>query len=291
MVVSDIRKYSFKQGLPQEFELVSIGQLFNNHTNKLITPHRTGFYHILWFQKGKPTHLVDFHPVKVKSNSILFIPQDSVQRFDNKGEFDGQAILFTDSFFSKTEQDAKFLRSSIVFNDLFSVSQIDLSKSSDKVFSDLFQQIETELKNEKDVFQSDILRNFLHSLLLLSERERRKQHFTEIKTSPDLDYVLLFREQIEKQFKTSKQVSYYARELRVTEKRLNKATSKVLDKTPKQMIDERIMLEAKRLLVHSNESIKEISYILGFEEPTNFIKYFKKHQGSTPFEFREISAF
>lgn len=70
---SNIKKYTFKQGLPQEFELVGIGQLYNNHSDLLTTPHRTGFYHILWFQKGNPTHLVDFNPVKIKPNTILFM--------------------------------------------------------------------------------------------------------------------------------------------------------------------------------------------------------------------------
>ena len=83
---SDIKKYSFKQGLPQEFELVGIGQLYNNYSDSLTTPHRAGFYHILWFQKGSPTHLVDFNPVEIKPNTILFLNKDTVQRFDKKGE-------------------------------------------------------------------------------------------------------------------------------------------------------------------------------------------------------------
>jgi hypothetical protein len=71
------------------------------------------------------------------------------------------------------------------------------------------------------------------------------------------------------------------------EKRLGQATSKVLGKTPKELINDRTLLEAKRLLVHGNQSIKEIGFYLGFEEPTNFIKYFRKHTDKTPVEFRE----
>lgn len=126
---------------------------------------------------------------------------------------------------------------------------------------------------------------------MLSERERRQQDFTEIKKGADLDYVVLFKDLLEVQFKEQKQVNSYSGQLSVTEKRLNQATSKVLGKTPKQMIDERVMLEAKRLLAHTNESIKEIGFALGFEEPTNFIKYFKKHHNTTPVEFRESLNF
>jgi len=288
-LTTDIKKYSFKPGLPQELEILGIADLYKTFEDNLTTPHRAGFYVIIWFQKGSPTHLVDFNPIRIKPNTILFLNKDTVHRFDSKGNFDGKVILFTDSFFCKTEVDTKFLRSNILFNDLYAVSQLQLHKTT-SLFTDLFQQMETELKNPKDNYQSDILQNHLHNLLLHSDRERRKQNFTEIKKGANLDYVMLFKDLIENQFPKQKLVSNYAEQLRVTEKRLNQATSKILDKSPKQMIDERIMLEAKRLLAHTSESVKEIGFALGFDEPTNFIKYFRKHHSSTPVEFRESSS-
>lgn len=285
-MTTDIKKYNFKSGLPQEFEIIGINKLYKGFTDGLTTPHRTGFYHILWFQKGSPTHLVDFNPVKIKAGTMLFLNKDIVHRFDPNGNFDGKAILFTDSFFCKTQADTKFLRSSILFNDLFSVCQLQTQKTS-TLFTEFFQQMETELAYHKDTYQSDILQNHLHNLLLHSERERRKQNFTGAKKGADLDYLILFKDLLDNQYHKQKLVSHYAEQIRVTEKRLNQATSKILDKSPKQMIDERIMLEAKRLLVYTNESVKEIGFELGFDEPTNFIKYFRKHHHSTPVEFRE----
>ena len=282
----DIKKYDFKAGLPQEFEIVDIAKLYKEFKNTLTTTHRTGFYHIIWFQQGNPTHLVDFNPIKIKPNTLLFLNKDTVQRFDDKSKFGGKAILFTDSFFCKTEADTKFLRNSILFNDLFSVSQIQVKKQS-KLFAGLLQQMTNELQDIKDNSQADILQNLLHNFLLYSERERRKQNFTEIKKGADLDYVMLFKDLLETGYKNQKQVNYYAKEIIITEKRLNQATTKVLGKTPKEIIDDRIMLEAKRILAHTTESVKEIGYDLGFDEPTNFIKYFKKHSKFTPTEFRE----
>ena len=282
----DIKKYDFKAGLPQEFEIVDIAKLYKEFKDTLTTTHRTGFYHIIWFQQGNPTHLVDFNPIKIKPNTLLFLNKDTVQRFDDKSKFGGKAILFTDSFFCKTEADTKFLRNSILFNDLFSVSQIQVKKQS-KLFAGLLQQMTNELQDIKDNSQADILQNLLHNFLLYSERERRKQNFTEIKKGADLDYVMLFKDLLETGYKNQKQVNYYAKEIIITEKRLNQATTKVLGKTPKEIIDDRIMLEAKRILAHTTESVKEIGYDLGFDEPTNFIKYFKKHSKITPTEFRE----
>lgn len=267
------------------FEIVSLKELYLKAKDSLTTPHRTNFYHILWFQHCSPTHLVDFVPIPVKPNSVLFLNKDIVQLFDNTEAIDGKVILFTDDFFCQSADDLKFLRSTILFNDLFSVSQIELN--SGNTLTEIFALMEREWQQAKDSYQTEILQNYLHNFLLLAERERRKQNFIEIKKGADLDYVLLLKDLLENQFKTNRQVSQYASQISITEKRLNQATTKVMGKSPKEMIDERVLLEAKRLLAHTTESIKEIGFSLGFDEPTNFIKYFRKHQKVTPVEFRE----
>jgi len=280
-----IQKYDFKDGLPQEFEIIDFELLFNEFSEEIKKPHRAEFYQILWFQKGSPTHFVDFNPIKIKPNSLLFVNKNSVQLFDYKTKFRGKAILFTDSFFCKTETDTKFLRSSILFNDLLSISQIELPKNN-SIIETVFGLLETELRNSKDNYQSDLLRNDLRNLLLHSERERRKQDFIELKKDANLDQALYFKTLLDDNFITQKRVSFYCQELNMTPKRLNKATSKIFGKTPKNIIDDRVLLESKRLLAHTSKSIKEISFSLGFGELTNFIKYFKKHTNKTPVEFR-----
>ncbi|MBB3054984.1 helix-turn-helix transcriptional regulator [Mucilaginibacter gotjawali] len=285
-MTTNIKKYSFKEGLPQEFEIVALAEFYKGFKTIITSAHRARFYHIIWFQTGNPIHSVDFNPVSIESNTLLFLNKDTVHHFDSKNPFDGKAILFTDSFFCKTEADGKFLRDTILFNNLFPVSQINVGHHA-KLFENLFQLMTRELQNEKDSRQDEILKNLLHNLLLLSERERRKQNMRELKKGPDLDYVMLFKEALDANYKSKKQVSFYAEKILITEKRLNQATTRLLSKTPKEFIDDRVMLEAKRLLAHTTESIKAIGFDLGFDEPTNFIKYFRKHSHSTPAEFRK----
>lgn len=283
---TDIAKYQFKNDLPIGFEVVSLSNLYQNSRPLLISPHRTAFYHIIWFKEGGLTHTVDFHPVLIAANTILFLNKDIVQVYASAETVSGKAILFTDTFFCKTEADTRFLKESILFNDLFTVSAFRVPDGT-SVFDTLIRLMESEVDGGPDNFQQHILKGYLHNFLLHAERERRKQNFHEIKKGADLDYTLLFTDLIEAEYKSARQVNYYASKLSVTEKRLNHATAKVLGKTAKQMINERVMLEAKRLLAHSHDPIKEICYSLGFEEPTNFIKYFRKHNGNTPVEFRE----
>lgn len=280
-----IESYDFKKGLSQEFELLNFSQIYAKSSEIIIKPHRLKFYGILWFQKGKPTHLVDYNPIKIKPDTLIFINKNSVQQFDQNSNFNGKAILFTDNFFCKTNEDIKFLRNNILFNDLLSISQINISDSK-PVFTALFEQLENELKKHNDAYQYDIIRNLLKNLLLYSERERQKQDFVELKKDKNFDLALMFKDLLDQYYISHKNVRFYFLHMNLSAKRLNQATTKIFGKTPKKLIDERVLLASKQLLTHTNNSIKEITFSLGFQEPTNFTKYFKKHTGKTPVEFR-----
>lgn len=280
LVNTDIIRYSFKAELPQEFEIVNLKHLYQFHQSKLTEMHRTGFYQVFWITAGSATHLVDFKEVKLTAATLLFINRDVVQRFDQQDDYDGWAILFTDNFFCKTAAHTRFLQSISLFNNLLS-HPIKVFPEADP----LLALMQTELNSRADSFQEDIVRNLLFNFLMLAEREG--QTTVTIKQSADLDYLTLFRDLVEQHFHELRQVSNYAEKMHVTEKRLNKATAAILGKSPKQLIDERVNLEAKRLLAYTTQTVREIGFTLGFDEPTNFIKYFRKHNAVTPIEFRE----
>ena len=285
-MTNDIKKYKFKSNIDLQIEVVPLLTLLSSNKKHLETPHRTDFYHIFLFENCNPTHFVDFNPIKIQPNSLLFIDKDRVHQFDQLTKYEGKVLIFTDNFFCTTDSDTKFLQSTILFNDLVDKPNIQI-KEQFKTFINICNLIDEELKSANDSAKQNILKNHLHNYLLLADREKRKQDFSEIKKSIDLDYTLLFKDLLENNFAEIKTVSGYAEKINVSEKRLNQATSKVLGKSPKELIDDRILLEAKRLLVHGNKSIKEIGFDLGFEEPTNFIKYFRKHIKKTPMEFRK----
>ena len=283
----EIRKEKFKGGLQRQFEIISsISDLYNKHKSLMTNPHRPEFYHVIWIQKGYPTHFVDFKPVKLKPGSLLFVPKDCVNIFDDSGEYNGKMILFTDQFFCRNTGDLMFLQRTILYNNFFNISQFQIDEETNS-FSDIFRLMEAEGNNPNDTFQDEILRNLLHNFLLLSEREIRKQGFTGIDSNPYTECLISFRRLLEENFKNFKSVSKYASKLKITSKTLYNATTQMLDKTPKQLIDDRILVESKRLLVHTTATIKEIGFELGFIEPTNFIKFFHKHERITPIDFRE----
>jgi AraC family transcriptional regulator, transcriptional activator of pobA len=280
----EIKKYTFKNGFPVEFEIVSFATLYENNRAALIVPHRTSFYHILLFKDDVKSHNVDFRPLKIKSGALVFFNKDVVQQFNNNPA-KGTAILFSADFFARTDKDLRALKGSVLFNDLFEIATIDTTTADPSILQ-LFKALEAEANKAFDGFQADILHNYLSNLLLYSEREYRRTSFRQVTKSDELDSTLQFKDLVEMHFRANRQVSFFIKKMNITEKRLNKATTKILGKTPKTVIDERVILECKRLLSYSSQSVKEIGYELGFDEPTNFIKYFKKHTAITPFEFR-----
>jgi AraC family transcriptional activator of pobA len=281
----EIIHYKFKPGLPVEFEIIPLTVLYRDKWDMITRSHRTAFYQIVWYRKGNPTHIVDFSPISIEDNVLLFLNKNTIHSFDAKNGIEGFVILFTETFFYQSDADANFLKTSILFNELWPVSIVQVAQQC-SVFQNLLQLMENETKLAKDTFHASILKDYLHSFLLQAERLRKRQILNEIRKSPEFDYVIMFRDLLEISYRKCRQVSYYAANLSVTEKRLNQASTKVLGKTPKQIINDRVILEAKRLLAHTNDSVKEIGYSIGFEEPTNFIKYFRKHNGFTPVEFR-----
>jgi AraC-like DNA-binding protein len=283
---NSITQYKFKPGMVLEFEMLSVNDLYKKHRDILIAPHRSDFYHILFIHKGSGTHLVDFVPVKFTADSILFINKGRVHFFDPSEKFEATLILFTDNFFCRDESDIRFLHSTILFHDLLDNAALKLRESKDALYS-ILQLMKTESQQSGQEFHYDVLQNHLHNFLMLADREKRKLGFSEISKGADLDYIMLFNELLDKHFAKIRSVKEYADKIHISEKRLSKATAKILGKSPKEIINDRVLLEAKRLLVHTSQAIKEIGFQLGFAEPTNFIKYFKLQTGTTPSEFRE----
>ena len=281
-----IKTFGFKPGLSLEIELVSISAIFREHKSAVTQPHRADFYHIFWFTKGQPVHVVDFIPIAIQPNTLLFINKNRVHLFDQSGEYDGWVLLFTDAFFSQNPQDAQFLHSTILFHDLLDIPTLQVDQTQTDL-SLVIRQLKDELTLQADTVHESILKNLLHNLLLLADRERRYQGFSEIKKGPSLTYTLSFNELLESQFKQQKSVQQYAQQLGITERRLQQATAAAVGKSPKQLIEDRLMLEARRLLVHTHYSSKEIGFGLGFEEPTNFTRFFRQKQGQTPAQFRK----
>ncbi len=284
-----IRKLTFNENLPLGFEIISIDHHYAQAKQNLRAPHRASFYCIIWFSKGCPMHLVDFIPIAIKPGSFLFVRKDAVQFFDQLEVFSSKVLIFTDAFFCESENDHLLLQSSPLFNDLAGSGESGALPATAPL-SEVWALMEKEARLPADDFQPHLLKSYLYAFIRLAERELQKSGYALSRNSEHFNSLISFKNELDKTFKTKKAVSYYAQRLFVSGKILTRALKAATGKTPKQLIDERVVLEAKRLLVYSRISLKEIALSLGFSEPTNFNKFFKKHAGKTPSAFRAAYA-
>jgi AraC-like DNA-binding protein len=276
-----MKQFSFHAPTPFEFEIKDLSEI---RRYKRITgvPHRAEFYQIIWIESGESVQTVDFTPVEVSGGQILFVAKNQVISFDTSANYKGQIALFTDLFFNRCECDARFMKQLNLFNPFTGNNPLTVNEK----IKTLWQLMKNESLTEYDVFQPNVLHNFLCAFLIEAARQNSESKAQTQNT--EYQTALQFTELVEQNYKSLRKVNDYLDVMGVSDKNLSKALQKVIGKTPKQFIDGRILLEAKRMLVYSNESIKEITFQLGFDEPTNFTKYFSKNTNMTPAQFRNV---
>jgi AraC-like DNA-binding protein len=150
----------------------------------------------------------------------------------------------------------------------------------------LVKGIEKEVLEVNDRYSFKLIRSLLHILITLMYRLKSKEH-NHIKQSKYLKEFIRFQNILEEDYYKTKKVYDYANKLGFSTKKLNTVVKFIANKPAKEFIDETVIIKVKRFLLQYDLSIKEIAFKVGYNDPTNLYKYFKKHTKSTPEEFRK----
>ena len=196
-------------------------------------------------------------------------------------------LLFTESFYGLSPEDTLFLQRSPLFSDLYGSPVVPLGEEGMQTFWKLCLELEKELARPEDAWQHALLQSRLRTLLLEAERAFARIEPRSEQPQASQELFFAFRSLLEKRYRLSHQAGDYSKALGVGPKQLAAATARALGKSPKQCIEDRLLLEAKRHLSQSQESIKAIGFALGFAEATHFTKFFRLRCGFTPQTFRE----
>jgi|SRR6185312_3141182 len=241
-------------------------------------PHKHDFYLSILFTKGSGTHEVDFESYRVKPNTLFILKPGQMHHWTLSKDVDGFVFFHTKEFYDEgftweTVENYPFLKS------FQSHSYFELTKNTAFVLKELMHQITREYRaTEYLKFQK------IHALVNLCyvEVARLNQPKQEIKNELYIKRLQLFEELLDRKFKTMKSAGEYASELSITEKHLNRIVRACLNKTTTEMIAERIILEAKRMLVQAKYNVEEIGTELGYADKSYFSRFFKKNAGDTP---------
>lgn len=268
----------------QEILVYKLGDFLKTHTN-LIFPHRHSFYQVVYFGSGNGSHVLDFEKYSIKPGQIYFMTPGQVHSWFFDKETDGFLINFTESFFSSVIMNPNYLTDFPFFSGVPGENVLQIPETNLAVFNQILEQIFEESRQQQE-YKSDYLRLKLTELFIQVARGTASGN---TKINNRHNYLLLrnFQKQIEENFSRKKLPKDYAALLFITPNHLNALCKNTLGKSAGEIIRDRVLLEAKRLLVNSDLSITQLSYHLNFDDPSYFVKFFKKYVGFTPEEFRK----
>lgn len=287
-----IKEYHLNRYEPHKPQLTlhDLKRYLKTNQQQVIKPHIHSFYQLIWFKKGKGKHFVDFNSYDVFGNSMFFIAPNQVHYFDKNTGYEGVLIHFNEDFLIHNESERDFFLKSNIFNTPYQSPSCPILTDINDILDTYILQMIEELESGENFGKELILQNCLKSFLIQIQRSRNKiQHSTYFLSSlMDEKRIQLakFIKLIDEYYKKGYSIPEYAQLLHISSRSLSNLTQKQLNKTPFQMIQERIVLEAQRLLLYSELNINQIGYHLGFDDPSYFVKYFKKYTKISPTEFR-----
>jgi len=243
--------------------------------------HRHDFFFILSLEYGKGHHEIDFTPYKVNDNSVFFLRPGQVHQLELKAGCTGYLMEFSTGFYHPKDK----------------LSRLRLRKASHKTWckpdSGRFEKLLAILKemfgeyiNREEGYQ-DVIKANLDIFIIEFIRQSTSSKVVPKIGNPYIQERLEeFLELLDNHITTHKQVSQYTDLMNLSAYQLNEITKATLGKTSSTLINEHIILEAKRHLLATTNQIKDIADQLGYEDPSYFIRFFRKHTGYSPDAFR-----
>lgn len=242
-------------------------------------PGRREFFEIVWLQQEDALHPLQYDFQTVNGHWIYLIPPYRVHQLNKAGKR-GVLISFKQELL---EDDLKEFLLDVfrIFNLQGEFSCLQVSEEHAQSLSAVYQLMYAEY--DQDAVNLIMLKALL-KVLLLKLIELKEQHFTlqDLNEKRVYEFMML----LEKNYLEERTAAFYAGKMGLSAKRLNQILKEKLDKTVVQLLHDRLILEAKRQMIHSEHTIKEIGYNLKFKDRSYFSRFFKTHTGQTAQEFQ-----
>jgi AraC-like DNA-binding protein len=271
---------TYAEAEPRDFEIFRF-EYFAKDIEHLKAPHRHSFFTFILVTGGEGSHDIDFTTYPLKRNRLFLIAPDQVHAWKKLDRVRGYVVLFTEEFVALSKG-----RKIMANWPLFKPHQpcyFDLNSTEVTHWEDEFLFMEKEAHGHDD-FSFDALFYSLGKLLVRASRLYIR-HDTRIEFAQD--FLFIFQELIEKHYMEKRTPNEYATLLHITPNHLNAMCKMKSGKSAGELIRQRVLLEAKRLLAHTQLSVAEVAYKLNFDDNSYFGRFFKKYVRVTPEQFRQ----
>jgi AraC family transcriptional activator of pobA len=252
-------------------------------SNWHIRPHtHHNLHHVILIETGGGESTIDGEVVGCPAPALLIVPAGHVHGFSWLPESTGQVLTISESYL------AALRASDPAIGRLFLTPTTLALGTPPQMIAESLDRLARELSWSAPGHGSAVKARLVTALVEVL-RTAQWEHCSAL-PGIQAEIVARFREMIETGFRRRRPVESYAAELGVTMSRLRAACIRIAAKPPVQLIQDRIILEAKRLLLYSNMTIKETAYYLGFEDPAYFSRLFCQSIGHSPRAFRRQQA-
>lgn len=278
---------SISESGQENFLAMDLGQYIRKHAD-MVFPHRHSFYHLVLFVEGKGRFSIDFTNFTIKPYLAYFMSPGQVHTWEFEGVPNGYVVNFSHDFFHSLLLNPEYIGQFGFFSGSADDNVIIVPSLKRERAGFLLKELIQEMPGSGFPNQNLLQIILLHFFHLLEDRKFETQ---EAKPSASVRATLeQFETLIELHFKKEKFPSFYADKLRISSNHLNNLCKEHLGKQAGEFIRKRIILEAKRSLIIPGSSITSLSYDLNFSDNSNFTKFFKKHVGMNPEQFRKKYA-
>ena len=260
---------------------------FNDHVNENLfieSPHGHDFYLVLLITKGSGTHSIDYKEYDVEPGTLFIVSPGQVHCWDLSDNVDGYVMFFKKEYFLIDFNHDKLIKLPF-FKTSSTVPYLQLDELERKTLADLYVKINEEYQLSMFNYH-EMIRLYLNIMFIELSRIYQSKEEKSIVYSYDLIQLNRFETLINKHFKEHKSLNFYAEKMNISLKQLSYLCKKTVNKTPSEILLERIILEAKRFIIHSSLSISAISDELNYNDNSYFIRLFKKVCSLTPEQFR-----
>lgn len=243
-----------------------------------------GLYKFIWVRKGSVKLEVDHQEILLEQNDVVSLSH--LQHLDFVS-VDGEylVLLFNSNFYCIYGNDHEVSCSGFLFNGSSHLVRFTLNNEENRVLNEVAQALENEFA-VSDTLQEEMLRILLKRFIIQCTRIARQRLDITFEKESSFEMVRRYYNLVDEHFRSKKQVQDYADLLHKSPKTLSNVFSVCKQPSPLKVIHARIEAEAKRLLLYSTKSIKEIADILGFEDQALFSRFFKNMTGRSAVQFR-----
>lgn len=254
--------------------------------------HRHDCFEMFWITKGQGTVRIDFQSYSLSPNTLVLISPGQIHGWfeDNPvQDVEGYMLIFSSDLMARQKPELAGWSPTSLFEMMGSNPFQQLNEEQAFIFNELFRLLAREqAKNQKD--QTLAVRNYIELLLIEMSRIEDKWQQSH-REEAGFKLTRQYLSAVELYFRSISNVSEYASMLYVTPNHLNDSVKKTLGNSASDVLRERQLLEAKRLLSYSNSNVEEIALHIGFRDPSYFGRWFKKNTRMSPTTFRKLNKF